>query len=162
VSVETIEEEYEYVRHHGSWKDFNENLQAIKSLDHKISFNMLHFILNYKSIYNCIDFLKRNGFNDNSFIAGPLHNPKYLNTLNLPRRMMDKVLLSLREKLSQRPQGYLKNSFENLLSHYSTTQFESNIQAFYSEMDAMDQRRNQNGRAIFTDLFKELDAYTLE
>jgi hypothetical protein len=123
---------------------------------------MLHFILNYKSIYNCIDFLKRNGFNDNSFIAGPLHNPKYLNTLNLPRRMMDKVLLSLREKLSQRPQGYLKNSFENLLSHYSTTQFESNIQAFYSEMDAMDQRRNQNGRAIFTDLFKELDAYTLE
>ena len=40
VSLETIEEEYEYVRHHGSWEDFLSNLLVIKKLDHKISFNM--------------------------------------------------------------------------------------------------------------------------
>jgi MoaA/NifB/PqqE/SkfB family radical SAM enzyme len=162
VSVETIEEEYEYVRHHGSWKDFNENLDVINKLNHKISFNMLHFILNYKSIYNCIDFLKAKGFHDNSFVAGPLHTPKYLNTLNLPSRMMDTVVQSLKDKLNKKPQGYLKNSLENLIRHYTTTQFEKNIKSFYSETNTMDQRRNQNSRAIFPELFKELDAYTLE
>jgi len=162
VSVETIEEEYEYVRHHGSWKDFNENLDVINKLNHKISFNMLHFILNYKSIYNCIDFLKAKGFHDNSFVAGPLHTPKYLNTLNLPSRMMDTVVQSLKDKLNKKPQGYLKNSLENLIRHYTITQFEKNIKSFYSETNTMDQRRNQNSRAIFPELFKELDAYTLE
>jgi hypothetical protein len=123
---------------------------------------MLHFILNYKSIYNCIDFLKAKGFHDNSFVAGPLHTPKYLNTLNLPSRMMDTVVQSLKDKLNKKPQGYLKNSLENLIRHYTTTQFEKNIKSFYSETNTMDQRRNQNSRAIFPELFKELDAYTLE
>ena len=50
VSVEAIEHEYEYIRHLGSWADFTENLDVIKGLGHKISFNMLHFILNYRSI----------------------------------------------------------------------------------------------------------------
>ena len=85
-----------------------------------------------------------------------------MNTLNLPSRMMDTVVQSLKDKLNKKPQGYLKNSLENLIRHYTTTQFEKNIKSFYSETNTMDQRRNQNSRAIFPELFKELDAYTLE
>ena len=86
VSVETKEAEYEYIRHHGSWKDFVNNLDIIRKLDHKISFNMLHFILNYNSIFDCVDYLKGIGFNDNSFIIGPLYAPRHYNILNLPGR----------------------------------------------------------------------------
>lgn len=46
VSVETIEEEFEYIRFGGSWTDFDTNLTTIKKLGHKITFNMLHFLLN--------------------------------------------------------------------------------------------------------------------
>ena len=162
VSVESIEEEYNYIRHHGDWNDFLQNLDVINKLDHKISFNMLHFILNYKSIHNCIDLLKGKGFHDNSFVIGPLYTPPHLNMLNLPEEMLNNVVHSLKDKLNQRPQGYLKNSYENLIKYYTTTKFQKNLKSFYYNLGKMDQRRNQNGRLIFTELFKELNAYTLE
>jgi radical SAM protein with 4Fe4S-binding SPASM domain len=162
VSVESIEEEYNYIRHLGNWNDFVKNLDVINKLDHKISFNMLHFILNYKSIHNCIDFLKGKGFGDNSFIAGPLYTPPHLNTMNLPDPMLNNIIQSLKDKLDTHPQGYLKNSYENLIKYYTTTNFNKNLKSFYYNLGKMDQRRNQNGRLIFSDLFNELDKHELE
>lgn len=162
VSVESIEEEYEYIRYLGSWKNFMANLETIKNLDHKINFNMLHFILNYKSIFDCIDFLKGKGFRDNSFVAGPLYEAEHLNTLNLPQEMIDNIVQNLNDRLTKKPNGYLKNSFENLIKYYTTTKFEKNIKKFYSEIEIMDRRRNQDSRKTFPQLFKELDAYTME
>jgi len=162
VSVESMEGEYNYIRHHGNWNDFLQNLDVINNLDHKISFNMLHFILNYKSIHNCIDLLKGKGFHDNSFVIGPLYSPPHLNMLNLPEEMLNNVVQSLKDKLNDNPQGYLKNSYENLLKYYTTTKFEKNLKSFYYKVDIMDTRRNQDSRTTFPELFKELDAYTLE
>ena len=162
VSVESIQEEYNYIRHHGNWNDFVKNLDVINKLDHKISFNMLHFILNYNSIHKCIDFLKDKGFHDNSFIIGPLYMPPHLNTLNLPDAMVNNILKTLKDKLNTQPQGYLKNSYENLIKYYTTTPFKKNLKSFYYNIGKMDQRRNQNGRLIFADLFHELNSYELE
>lgn len=162
VSVESMEGEYNYIRHHGNWNDFLQNLDVINNLDHKISFNMLHFILNYKSIHNCIDLLKGKGFHDNSFVIGPLYSPLHLNMLNLPLEMLNNVVQSLKDKLNDNPRGYLKNSYENLLKYYTTTKFEKNLKSFYYKVDIMDRRRNQDSRTTFPELFKELDAYTLE
>ena len=131
VSVETIEEEYEYVRHHGSWKDFLNNLIVINKLDHKISFNMLHFILNHESLFGCIDYLKGLGFHDNSFIAGPLYTPAHMNTLNLPEHMLQRVYKIIGDRLDGGPMGYLKNSYENLIKYYTTTKFDKNLKSFY-------------------------------
>ena len=162
VSVESIKEKYEYIRFHGSWKDFEDNLNIIKKLDHKISFNMLHFILNHKELYNCIDHLKAKGFNDNSFIIGPMFWPHHFNILNLPEKMLLGIIKKLKTELSMEPQGYLKNSYENLLSYYTTTPWKKNIKSFYYNIGKMDQRRNQNSREVFKDLFDELDDQILE
>ena len=162
VSVESIEDEYNYIRHHGDWQDFVKNLDVINTLDHTINFNMLHFILNYKSLHECVDFLKGKGFHDNSFVAGPLYGPPFLNMLNLPDAMLDQVVKTIIDKLDQSPQGYLKNSYENLLKYYTTTKWDKNIKKFYYNLGRMDERRKQNAREIFTELFRELDAYILE
>ena len=162
VSVETIEQEYEYVRHHGSWNDFCQNLDVIRKLDHKISFNMLHFILNYDSIHSCIDFFKAKGFNDNSFIIGPLYQPAHFNTLNLPNSIVHQVVSKLKNKLSANPQGYLKNSYENLVAYYSQTPWSKNIKSFIYNMHVIDKRRKLDSSKIFIKLYEELDAYTLE
>ncbi len=162
VSVESIEDEYNYIRHHGDWQDFVKNLEVINKLHHKINFNMLHFILNYKSLHECVDFLKAKGFHDNSFVAGPLYGPPFLNMLNLPDAMLDQVVKTIIDKLDQSPQGYLKNSYENLLKYYTTTKWDKNIKKFYYNLGRMDERRKQNAREIFTELFRELDAYILE
>jgi len=162
VSLETIEHEYEYIRHHGSWDDFQKNLEVINTLDHKISFNMLHFILNYDSLFGCIDYLKAMGFNDNSFIVGPLYIPENMNLLNLPQRMLDRVLHTLRDRIADKPTGYLKNSYENLLAYYTDTQWKKDIQNFLKETEIRDQRRGTDCRKTFPKLFQDLNANTLE
>jgi len=158
VSVETIEQEYEYIRHHGSWNDFQTNLRTITKLDHKISFNMLHFILNYQSLFGCVDYLKGIGFHDNSFIIGPLHSPHYLHLLNLPGQVIDRLFKTLRHRINEKPQGYLKNSYENLLKHFSSTPWTRDIEDFITKTHARDQRRGTDCRKIFPRLFEELDA----
>ena len=162
VSIETIEEEYEYVRHHGSWKDFVANLDIIRKLDHKISFNMLHFMLNYDSIFECVDYFKSKGFHDNSFVIGPLYEPAHYNLLNLPEHMIDSVKEKLKNKLQENPQGYLKNSYKNLLYYFSNTPWEKNISLFLETTKTQDNKRNIDSRKVFTKLYKELDANTLE
>lgn len=158
VSAESIEEEYEYIRHHGSWQDFIDNLKVIKALNHKISFNMLHFILNYESIFDSIDYFKGMGFNDNSFIAGPLYTPEYFNTLNLPDEQLRHVYDLLQERLDNKPAGFLKNSYENLLTYYQNTPWNKDIDSFFKETTVRDQRRGTNCREVFPKLFEVLDA----
>ena len=162
VSLETIEQEYEYIRHHGSWNDFDKNLKIINRLNHKVSFNMLHFILNYESLFGCIDYLKGLGFHDNSFVIGPMYTPKWLNMLNLPEAMLNSVKENLENKLSGGPMGYLKNSYENLLKYYNNTPWQRNMKGFYYNIGKMDQRRKLESKNIFHDLFMELDLHELE
>ena len=123
---------------------------------------MLHFILNYKSIHSCVDHLKSRGFHDNSFVIGPLYSPPHLNTMNLPDEMMHDILFDLNARLDKKPTGYLKNSYENLIQYYTTTNFKKNMKSFYYNLGIMDQRRNQDARNVFPELFKGLDAFTLE
>ena len=158
VSVETIEEEYNYIRHHGDWQDFSSNINLIRKLDHKITFNMLHFILNYRSLFKCVDYLKGIGFHDNSFVIGPMHSPKELHLLNLPGPIVDSVLKTLRERINLGPAGYLKNSYDNLLKYFSSTPWRKDINNFIAETEARDKRRGTDCRKVFPKLFEELDA----
>ena len=162
VSIEAIEKEYEYIRHLGKWSDFTKNLDVLTTLKHKISFNMLHFILNYKSIHDCVDFLQSKGFHDNSFIIGPVSGPSWLNIMNLPEKMLDSIKEKLQEKLDGNPRGYLKNSYQNLLKYYTDTQWQKNMKGFYYNIGKMDQRRKLDSKNVFHDLFMELDLHELD
>ena len=156
VSVETIEKEYEYIRYHGSWNDFLQNLKQIQKLNHKITFNMLYFILNYKSIFSTVHFFKEMGFHENSFIIGPLYTPKYLNILNLPKN----ILNELKNKFSSEvvlSNHYLQNSYENILKYISSTSWNKDISYFQEHIKILDTRRKQSAQAVFPELFKELE-----
>ncbi len=76
--------------------------------------------------------------------------------------MMHDILFDLNARLDRKPTGYLKNSYENLIQHYTTTNFKKNMKSFYYNLGVMDQRRNQDARNVFPELFKGLDAFTLE
>jgi len=161
VSAETTGQEYEYIRHHGSWNDFEKNLMVIKKLDHKISFNMLHFILNYESLFDCVDHFRGLGFHDNSFIIGPLTSPTHLNLLNLPEAMVDSVIKRIHERLDESPTGYLKNSYENLIEYYNKTPWQKNIKNFITETKIRDKRRGTDCFKTFPQLFEKMNVNTL-
>ena len=154
VSLETIEDEYEYIRFGNRWKDFLDNLQIIKSLNHKISFNMLYFILNYRSLFGCVDFLKGMGFHNNSFIIGALLQPDYLNIRHLPDSVLNSLKTKLEEKISERPGFLLENSYINMLKYISIPT-KKDLANSFEQIRVLDTRRNLDSKNIFKDLYKE-------
>ena len=76
--------------------------------------------------------------------------------------MLENIKATLKQKLNNDPKGYLKNSYENLLKYYDTTQWQKNMKGFYYNIGKMDQRRKLDSKKIFHDLFMELDLHGLE
>jgi sulfatase maturation enzyme AslB (radical SAM superfamily) len=156
VSIDEMDKEFEYVRYGGVWQDFLDNLNIIKTLDHKISFNMLHHLLNYKSLFDTIRFLKTMGFHNNSFVVGALITPDYLNIRHLPDSMLKSVEHELQNWISQKPGFLLEDGLKNMLK-YIKTPIEKNIEYCLTEIVKMDQRRNINSRAVFTELYNLIE-----
>ena len=153
VSVETIEDEFEYIRYGGKWSDFLDNLSRIKKLDHKISFNMLWCLLNYKSIFGCVDYLKGLGFHNNSFVIGALLEPEYLNVRHLPENVLNLLKTKLKSNINESPGYLLEDSYRNLLS-YTEQPFEKDLEGSFEKIKILDQRRNIDSSKIFAELYK--------
>jgi uncharacterized Fe-S cluster-containing radical SAM superfamily protein len=153
VSVETIEEEFEYIRFGGRWQDFLDNLKVIQKLDHKISFNMLWFLLNYDSVFGCVDYLKGLGFHNNSFIIGALLTPDYLNIRHLPESMLNLLKTKLESKIDEQPGYLLEDSYRNML-HYIKQPIKQDLAGSFDLLAVMDQRRGVDSSKIFTELYK--------
>ena len=153
VSVETIEAEFEYIRFGGRWLDFLDNLNTIRQLGHKISFNMLWFLLNYDSVFGCVDYLKGLGFHNNSFVIGALLSPDYLNVRHLPENVLNLLKLKLQSKIEESPGYLLEDSYKNML-HYIEQPIEKNLTNSFEQLATMDQRRGVDSSKIFTELYK--------
>lgn len=155
VSVESMAAEYEYIRYGGSWGDFLDNLSVIRRLNHKITFNMLHFILNYLSIFDCIEFLKDQGFHNNSFVVGPVTGPGYLNIRHLPDSMLNSVKYKLDEVLSKSPGFLLEDGLRNIQAHISTP-MDRNIEFSLQQIQKLDRRRGLDSKKVFSKFYKSL------
>jgi len=153
VSVETVEEEFEYIRFGGRWSDFLDNLNTIRKLDHKISFNMLWFLLNYDTVFGCVDHLKGLGFHNNSFVIGALLTPEYLNIRHLPKNVLNLLKNKLESKINEHPGYLLEDSYRNML-HYITQPIEQDLAGSFEKLAVMDQRRGLDSSKIFTELYK--------
>jgi len=156
ISLETVEQEYEYIRYGSKWQDFLDNLEHIRELDHKISFNMLHFFLNPLSVFGTVDFLQKIGFHNNSFIIGPMLNPEHLNIRHLPDNILDLVKSELVKRINQKPGFLLENSYENMLQ-YVMTSIEKKTNYCLEEISKIDQRRNLDSKRVFTNLYNLLE-----
>lgn len=152
VSAETLADEFEYIRYGGKWSNFLDNLTIIKDFNHKISFNMLWFLLNYNSVFDFVDSMKAMGFHNNSFIIGALLNPSYLNIRHLPENVLNLVKKKLENRLSKNPGYHLEDSYRNML-HYIDLPFEKNLQDSFEQLKKLDQRRKLDSSKIFKELY---------
>jgi organic radical activating enzyme len=153
ISVETQEDEFEYIRFGHTWPDFLENLTRIQQLDHRVSFNMLWFLLNYDTVFDCVDDLKGLGFHNNSFVIGALLTPEYLNIRHLPDSVLNLLKHKIQKRIDDRPGYLLEDSYRNMLS-YIQEPFEKDLTGSFDKIKTMDQRRGQDSGKIFTELYK--------
>lgn len=156
VSVETIGQEFEYIRYGSNWKDFEDNLQTIKNLNHRVSFNMLYFALNYLSIFPCLDYLRNQGFHNNSFVIGALLNPDYLNIRQLPEHMLNSAKSRIEQELNKHPGFLLENGLRNVLE-YIQQPVQNDINLTLRKLNELDARRGLDSRAVFTQFYKEIE-----
>lgn len=153
VSIDTLDKEFEYIRYGGKWTDFLENLDRITRLDHKITFNMLWFVLNYRSIFNCVDFLKDRGYHNNGFVIGPVIGPKWLDVRNLPEDILNDMRIELQSRIDQAPKYLLEESYRNMMRH-ARLPFEKDLGNTFKKLSEMDQRRGLNSKAIFPEVYE--------
>lgn len=156
VSIDEMGAEFEYVRFGGKWTDFLDNLHQIRKLDHKITFNMLHHLLNYRSLFDTLKFLKGLGFHNNSFVIGALLGPDHLNIRHLPNNVLCSVEQELQDWINQKPGFLLENGLKNVLQ-YIKTPIVKNIEYCLAEIAKMDQRRNINSRVVFKEFYNLLE-----
>jgi sulfatase maturation enzyme AslB (radical SAM superfamily) len=154
ISVETIEDEYEYIRYGSKWNDFLKNLQIVKKTEQKISFNMLYFLLNYNSLFSCINLLKQFGFHDNSFIIGALTEPAFLDIRHLPTNVLQSSKEQIQLKLNEKSGFLLDNGLQNILK-YIDMPFKKDLSNSYKKLEELDKRRNLDSKKIFKDLYKD-------
>jgi sulfatase maturation enzyme AslB (radical SAM superfamily) len=154
VSIDSIEEEFEYTRYGGSWKTFVKNLHQLNNDFEKINFNAVWFVLNGKSIVKSFDFLQGLGYHENTFIVNPLDHPLFWCVGNLP----DEMIVEIREEIKNRlkianPQYSLYNSL-NLMLQYTYRSFDKNLNSTFKELSIIDNRRKLDSSKIFTELYK--------
>jgi len=156
VSVDNIGAEFEYVRYGGKWNVFVDNLKQLSSEFTTINFNLVWFMLNYKSIFDCIDYLLDMGFHENTYIVNILESPDHLNILNLPEFMIDQIKLTLQEKIKQYNSSYaLHNSLSMMLSRLEQP-YIKNTKPLLHYLAELDQRRQLDSRSIFPELYSML------
>lgn len=156
ISLDEMGDEFEYVRYGGKWKDFLENLDEIKELPHLISFNMLHHLLNYLSIFDCVEFLQSKGFHNNSFIIGPITKPKFLDVRHLPKHVLDSISDRITSWLDKKPNFLLENSLQNMLK-YINIPIEKNLDQCLEEIAKLDQRRRVDSRIIYKEFYSLIE-----
>ena len=125
----------------------------IAGLGHKISFNMLWFLLNHRSLFDCVDFLLSKGFHPNSFIIGALLEPLHLNIRHLPDSTLQSLQDILTQRIAQHPGYLLEDSYVNLL-RYIQQPFDKDLDGSFQKIKTLDQRRGIDSSKIFTDLYK--------
>ena len=155
VSVDTMGDQFEYIRYGGVWQDFLNNLEHITNKGHKISFNMLWYALNYRSIFDTIEFFKRLGYHNNSFIIGPLLNPSWQDVRNLPNETINILADELQQKINEKPKFLLEDSYKNMLRHLKTP-FTKDIKTTIINIQNIDQRRSLNSKDIFDEFYEQI------
>ena len=116
---------------------------------------MLHFLLNYRSIFDCVDWLKGLGFHNNSFVIGALLTPEYLNIRHLPENVLHSVKQELENRINQQPGYLLENGYRNMLA-YIQQPIKQDLPEAMKQLSIMDSRRNLDSKKIFKDLYSIL------
>jgi len=154
VSVDAIKDEFEYIRYPGQWKKFYSNLMYLKSQEFDINFNMVWFVLNSASIFDCIDLLQQSGFHENTFMIYCLEDPKPLSVRNLPANHLNKLKLILKQKFVNTDSSYwLHKSIDSMYNFIDDSYTDLSLESTFNFLNALDQRRRLDSKTVFPMLY---------
>jgi radical SAM protein with 4Fe4S-binding SPASM domain len=153
ISVDAIGSQYNYIRWPGQWTTFSENLKTLYSHTKNINFNMVWCALNSTGLFDCIDFLNSQGFQENMYVIQCLSNPAKLDVRNLPEDqiLQLKNIILARLQTANSSQWFAKclTTMYNFLESKSN----SNLNSLKNFLTELDQRRNLDSRLLFPHIY---------
>jgi sulfatase maturation enzyme AslB (radical SAM superfamily) len=155
ISVDAIEQHYEYIRYPGNWKTFVDNLVYLKSTGADINFNLVWFILNSESIFDCFDYLSNLGFHENTFVTQPLIGPAPLGIWNLPDHELSRIKQLIKHRMSQTDSAYWLYKSLSLMYNFIDSPKDKDIESTRLFLETIDQRRKLDHRKIFKNLYNQ-------
>lgn len=154
VSIDSIEEQFEYVRYGACWQQFLNNLEKLRNDFEKINFNATWCILTAHGVLDSISYLQNLGFHENTFIVNPLSTPRHLNVCNLPNEEIERLKNQIKSKKNQSDSKYALYNSLDLMLNYLSTPFEKNLKMTFDTLEKLDARRKLDSTKIFPELYK--------
>lgn len=155
VSIDSVGEEFEYIRYGSSWNTFVKNL-AILTTDfpNRINFNFVWCILNSSSIHTAIDFLLEQGYHENTMVVNTLDEPLWYDVRNLPEQVLSDLRTQLMVKIEQtNPHFCLNKSLQLMLNYIQPSNFVKDTNATLDILKNLDIRRGLDSKKTFPNLY---------
>jgi MoaA/NifB/PqqE/SkfB family radical SAM enzyme len=160
VSVDDMGDKYNYIRWPGTWDNFYSNLLELqKNTNHNITFNMVYTILNAKSIFDCIDKFKKDGFSEfniNYVSGAPVD---WLNPIHLPISELIEIRGILEEKIKSSREDRYTNIYQTLLNKLQLNTTQRNIEHLFKKLKQLDIDRNLDSQHVFPELYKLINTH---
>ena len=160
VSVDDMEERYNYIRYPGNWDNFLSNLLYLndkKTAGHNIVFNMVYCALNAKTIFSTIDYLATFGFQKVHFSISYVNNGHKTGRYPLDPRYLPKTYIQeTLEVIRNYPPVTEWEGFGTklkLLENYLTTDIADHQMTLFQYLEELDQRRGLDSAKIFPDIY---------
>jgi len=157
VSIDDMEERFEYIRYPAKWSEFASNLELLTSnfAKEKIAFNMVFTSLNALTFWDAVDWVLSHGFSIERCTLALYNNglTKFpLDVRSMPVAYQKKVLERMNHSKYQNMLGW-KNTFDYLseLVEYSSLDLLTHLKEF-------DQRRNLNSKNTFPIIYEYLES----
>jgi len=155
VSVDDMQDRYEYIRYPGVWSEFERNLLLLKDTVgvEKIKFNMVFMSLNSLTFWDTVDWLIETGFLVHNFSAALYNNGVYQGAFdirNLPVDMQKQILSRMNTQVYQKMTGW-QNCFD-----YVNKLVYNNSKELVSKLEELDTRRNLDSQKIFPEVYQSL------
>lgn len=149
ISVENIEERYEYTRYGGNWQQFLKNLNTVADLNHTIRFNLVYFIGNALTFDTDFNFLKKM-IPNSEFSVVPVIGHEAISSRNLPTNFKDQARSKLKSLLNDVAIPLsLCNNINNCIKELDEEPNELDYKQYFDSIDA---KRGTNWKTVFPEL----------
>lgn len=153
VSVDAMNQQYEYIRWPGQWSEFEQNLMTLKNTVgvERIKFNMVLMSINALTFWDTVDWLEQSGFLVHKISAALYNNGVYNGPFDIryaPIEYQQRILDRMNRPSYQKMTGW-QNCFD-----YVKELVYNKSDRPWKRLQELDHQRGLNSQAVFTDFYR--------
>jgi MoaA/NifB/PqqE/SkfB family radical SAM enzyme len=153
VSIDAIEDKFEYIRYPAVWSEFAENLQTLKGLvgPDRVAFNMVCMNVNADTVWDAVDYLLDEGFSNKTITIALYNNGTYPGPWDVKYLTNDlrKATLARMDQNKYKHMLGWQNIWDYITNLGDTEYIKELDESTLKNLDILDTRRKLDSRQVF-------------